>query len=57
MIQVKNYSYYYDKKYDDLLITFNAHTLMRFIIIFILYILRKMIVLLEHRLCILRTGL
>ena len=24
MIQVKNYSYYYDKKYDDLLITFNA---------------------------------
>ena len=25
MIQARNYSYYYDKKYDDLLITFNAH--------------------------------
>lgn len=58
--QARDYSYFYDKEYDDLLITFNTPVspiLMKFIIIFILYIPKKMIVLLEHRLCILRKDL
>lgn len=59
--QARDYSYYYDKEYDNLLITFNTsvstysdevHNN-----IYLIYIPKKMIVLLEHRLCILRKDL
>ena len=59
--QTKDYSYYYDKEYDNLLITFNTpvptycnevHNN-----IYLIYIPKKMIVLLEHKLCILRKDL
>lgn len=61
--QARDCNYFYDKEYDNLLITFNTSVptysdeVHNNIYLIYIYIPKKMIVLLEHRLCILRKDL